>query len=303
MIISASRRTDIPAFYSRWFFNRLDAGFCEVPHPFNAKLVYRIELTPGEVDAIVFWTRNPAPMLGRLPELDDRGYRYYFQYTLTPYGHDLDPFTPALDRRIETFLKLSHKVGFERVVWRNDPIIVSDKTDFDFHLRSFSQLARKLAGHTEQVTISLVEFYRKVDWRLRALEQQGWVFEREVRERPEFPDFLAALAKTAQSAGMRIAACADAQDYSKWGIKKARCVDGALINRLWGLEVSCAKDPGQRADCLCAKSRDIGVMDTCLHGCLYCYSTCGHDAAKRRFALHDPHGPALWKRPDEFCVE
>lgn len=148
MIISASRRTDIPAFYAPWFLNRLGEGHVLVPNPFNPRSVSRVSLRPDAVDCIVFWTKNPAPMLPRLGELN--GFKYYFQFTLNPYGKDIERNLPSIEERIETFRKLSEMIGKERVVWRYDPILINETYDTRFHREAFARLARKLSNHTER---------------------------------------------------------------------------------------------------------------------------------------------------------
>ena len=160
MIISASRRTDIPAFYAPWFFNRLQEGYLLVPNPFDPRTLSRISLGRDVVDCIVFWTKNPAPMLPRLGELS--GYNYYFQYTLNPYGADLEKHLPPLEKRIETFKRLSDKVGRDRVVWRYDPILTNAACDVDFHCEAFARIAHALRDHTTTCMLGFIDHYRHV---------------------------------------------------------------------------------------------------------------------------------------------
>ena len=180
MIISASRRTDIPAFYSKWFMNRLRAGFCQVPNPMNMKKVTTVSLSPDIVTAIVFWSKNPAPLLPHLKELNTRGFDYYFQFTLNDYPRSLEPNVPPFNARIETFKDLSSRVGSSRVVWRYDPIIISNFTDFTFHREKFSWIAEELKDKTQRVVVSIVDFYRKTERRLSLLKEEGFIFKRDV---------------------------------------------------------------------------------------------------------------------------
>lgn len=294
MIVSASRRTDIPAFYTDWFFLRLDANYCLVPNPYNARSVTRVSLLEKDVDAFVFWTKNPGPLTKRLGELDDRGFRYYFQVTLTAYDDPLEPFVPAINRRIDAFLKLASALGPKRVVWRYDPILISNRTGYDFHEKTFRRMTEVLEGATQRVMISFASFYRKTLRRLGKLEPAGWKFDSQGGDRLKTRPFLSELAAVAHARGMRIYSCADERDFSDCGIEPGSCVDAALINELWHRGYPNRKDPGQRPFCRCAPSRDIGVNDTCVHGCTYCYSTCSHEVAKARNKAHDSTGESLW---------
>ena len=291
MIVSASRRTDIPAFYGPWFAARLRAGRARVPNPFNPRQVREVELTPEAVTAFYFWTKNPAPFLPHLDLLDGMGHRYVFLHTLNDYPAPLEPFLPPVRDRLQTFLALSGRLSPARVIWRYDPIILSDRTDAAYHAETFERLARALSGATERVIISIVSFYAKTTRRLNRLE--GFAFDREAAGRPETGELLGRLAEIAGRHGMAISACADPADHTDLGIAPGRCLDGRLLERLWGVPGPFRKDPGQRKACGCAESRDIGMPDSCLHGCPYCYSTVSHEAARRRHARHDPGGEML----------
>jgi DNA repair photolyase len=291
MIISASRRTDIPAFYSRWFMNRLAAGHVQVRNPFNAAQTRHVSLEPGEVDAIVFWTRDASPLLPHLPELDRRGHAYYFQYTVTGYPRALERSVPRPEAAVETFKRLAGALGPRRVLWRYDPVLLSALTDVDEHRRLFASLAKSLAGHTGRVTISFADFYRKTARNLAAVD--GLAAE-DIAARPEALENLCRfMAEAARDAGMEILTCSEAVDLSHLGIGHAACVDGELLREVFGLELKAAKDKTQRPDCRCVASVDIGAYDTCLHGCTYCYATANRQAAQRNAARHDPDGPFL----------
>lgn len=296
MIVSASRRTDIPAFYSDWFFNRLDDGYCLVSNPYNPKSIYEVSLEPKDVDAFVFWSKYPAPMIPKLDQLDRMGHRYYFHFTLTGYDKHLESHVPPLEQRLEAFKELSSKLGKRRVIWRYDPIVISDKTDWFFHFETFGMLAKRLRNKTQRVVISFVEYYKKAERRLARLEEQGWSFIREPQKDDYILPFLSKLASIAAVNGMRIATCATERDYSQIGIGNGSCIDINLINRLWNLGLRHKKDPGQRKFCRCAPSKDIGIPDTCLHRCLYCYSTLNQDIAVRRNSEHSPGAPIMWAK-------
>src|SRR5512143_1704999 len=166
MIISASRRTDIPAFYSEWFMKRIEEGHVMVRNPMNARQVSRISLEPELVDCIVFWTKDPSRMIGKLDVLDQKKYSYYFQFSLTPYGKDIEPSVPEKKKVVSAFIELSERIGKERVVWRYDPILLTDSINRDYHFRSFEHLAKALAGHTGKCIISFADFYKKCTKRL-----------------------------------------------------------------------------------------------------------------------------------------
>jgi DNA repair photolyase len=298
MIISASRRTDISAFYSQWFMNRLREGYCLVPNPFNPRQVARISLVPEAVDAIVFWSKNPARMLDLLPTIEDMGYRFYFLFTVNAYPSALEPNLPPLAERISTFIELSERLGPGRVIWRYDPIILSNRTDAFYHRENFETLCRQLAGRTKRVIISIITFYKKTLRTLMPLENQGYVFDKEPRENPETDALLSHMATTAAKHGLEIFACAEPKNYTYLGIKPSRCIDAELICELWGIPISSKKDPGQREHCGCTLSRDIGMTDTCPHGCPYCYSTMNPKIALKQYKSHDPGSPALIGSPE-----
>lgn len=293
MIISASRRTDIPAFYSQWFINRVREGFCFVPNPLNAKQIAKIPLNQQEVEAIVFWSKNPAPIIHYLPELDERGFRYYFQFTLNDYPAALEPGIPSLENRLNTFETLSKLLGPKRVVWRYDPIIISNYTSIDYHTERFSYIAEELRGMTCRVMISFVDYYKKTDRRLIKLEkEEGYIFQKELSF-GKGSDIARHLADIASKNKMEIFTCAENNDYTQAGVRPGMCIDSHLISELWLINVRDNKDPSQRDCCLCRQSKDIGMNNTCLHGCTYCYATINSEVAHRYFNEHDPNSPQL----------
>ncbi len=297
MIVSASRRTDIPAFYSKWFMNRIRAGFCLVPNPFNSKQVSRVSLRPDDVDAIVFWSKNPAPMLRHLNDLEKEGFQFYFQFTVNDYLRELEPNVPPLHERLDTFRQLSNMIGSERVVWRYDPIIISNKTNYEFHRRRFFNLCKELAPFTKRVMISIVDFYAKTKRNLKKLEATGYRFLFEPENISEMPRLLNDIAKIAKEFEIDVFTCAEEQDYTHLGIPPGRCIDGKLVDRLWHIHRAWRKDPNQREACGCVISKDIGMNDTCPHNCPYCYATRDGQLACKRYAEHDPSSTALIGNP------
>lgn len=303
MIISASRRTDIPALYSHWFMNRVRAGWCLVPNPMNPRQVSHVSLKPDDVDAIVFWSKNPAPMLAHLDELDNSGFRYYFQFTINDYPEALEPGIPSLDDRIPTFLKLNEHVGPLRVIWRYDPIILSNMTNVDLHREKFASIARRLQGATHRVMVSIVHFYKKSERRLSKLEQSGFSFDKEAVSSHHIGFLIRDLASIAKQHNMEAFTCASERDFTEFGMPPGRCIDGSLLHRLWGLPGNYPKDPYQRKHCRCSVSKDIGINDTCIQGCPYCYSTMSNEIAQRRYKEHNPDSPALWGHPETSTLQ
>jgi hypothetical protein len=294
MIISASRRTDIPAFYARWFINRIRAGYCTVPNPFNPQQVSSVSLKPEDVDVIVFWTRNPRPLFPYLEELDRRGYRYYFQYTLLDNPRLIDRKAPPLQAALKTFRELAGRVGPERVIWRYDPIVLSEVTGAQFHQETYGRIAQALAGYTQRSVISIADIYRKAGKRLRQLAQQG-VEITDYKGQPSrrFDELMRDLVRMANENGMQIVSCAETIDLRPYGVRLGKCVDDAYIKKVFGLDVTGEKDPSQREACGCVVSRDIGMYETCLFGCQYCYATTSFERARANYDRHDPHSPSL----------
>ena len=304
MIISASRRTDIPAFYSHWLINRLRAGWCSVPNPFNLQQVSQISLAPQDVDVLVFWTRSPRPLLPYLDELDRRGYRYYFQFTLMDNPPLLDPHHPPTCRAVETFRLLADRIGAQRVIWRYDPIVLTSITPPDFHRIVFGRLAEALRGSTIRCVISFLDIYGKIRPRLAEISRKGApllpaAMDLQIPGSP-IPDQVGNLARDLSSIalqnGMEIVSCAEQHDLKPFGVRPGKCIDDELIARLFGLDVSHTKDPGQRPACGCVQSRDIGMYNSCLFGCRYCYTT-GSFERSRLTSNHDPQSPSLFLSP------
>ncbi|NMB46066.1 MAG: DUF1848 domain-containing protein [Firmicutes bacterium] len=292
MIISASRRTDIPALYSEWLINRLEAGFCIVRNPFNPQQESLVSLAPQDVDVIVFWTKDPRPLMGHFDYLDQRGYHYYFQYTVTGYPHWLEPGVPRLDKAIEAFCDLAKRLGSARVIWRYDPIFFSQATQMSYHVESFRYIARALEGSTQRVVISLWDAYRKSLRRMRAVENETGPLGEERCGPKEMAEFCASLIDIAGQHGMTISSCAEHQ-LECYGIDRGKCIDDQLIRQLFDLELDFRKDHGQRPECGCIASKDIGAYDTCILGCQYCYAVGRPDLAWERYRYHDPQAPCL----------
>jgi hypothetical protein len=277
MIISASRRCDIPRFRFDWFLRQLEAGYVDVTNPFNAAQVKRVSLRPEDVECLVFWTRDPRPLLAAMPDV----YPFYTMITLTGYPKTLEPNMPPLEEIIQAMKAMSEKWGRKRVIWRYDPILFSSLTDTAFHCRNFTELAARLSGVVERVIISVYDEYAGAKRRLSTLAQSGLVevFPHSApdgRLLPELKELVAELARIASGAGMEMRSCAEAEDFSSLGLKPGACIDGELIRALLGdkepLSQIKSKDKNQRRNCLCVSSVDIGSYGTCQAGCVYCYA-------------------------------
>lgn len=291
MILSVSRRTDIPAYYSEWFYNRVREGYVMARNPANRRLVSRINMTPEAVDGIVFWTKDPSPMIGGLKAL--AGYAYYFQFTLNSYARDIEPGIPSKGSHlIPAFQRLSDAIGPERVIWRYDPILLDGRYTPSYHLKYFERLARALSGYTRRCVVSFLDVYPNM-----RRSTEGFV--------PAEPDektknFLAEnISAAARSFGMDVCACAESETLAKFRIARASCIDAALLERISGRAIKAAKDKNQRRLCGCAESVDIGEYGTCPGGCVYCYAACRGSAAAAKAAGHVPESPLLYGLPED----
>ncbi|MBN1619933.1 DUF1848 domain-containing protein [candidate division WOR-3 bacterium] len=263
MIISASRRTDIPAFHGDWFFDCIRQGKVLVRNPRNPGQARDVSLKPDEVDGIVFWTKNPSGIITGLEELLE--FDYYFQFTLNSYGPEVEKNIPGYDFRIDSFKRLSDKIGSEKVILRYDPVIITDKYNMDWHSAAFEKTAAMLQGYTKKCVISFVDFYKK---NLKKLESIGAL-------RLGFDSMIELSRKLADSGGkngMELIACAEPADLSKIGIGKSKCVDAGMFRKMKDKKAKAKKDKSQRKECLCDESVDIGAYGTCPGGCIYCYA-------------------------------
>ena len=285
MILSVSRRTDIPNYYSEWFLNRIKEGYLYVRNPINIHQVSKITLSPKVIDCIVFWTKNPQPMLARLHELEP--YPYYFQFTLTGYGNDIEQHVPhKKETIIPAFQTLSRKIGKERVIWRYDPIIFTDKYSPAYHVKAFAQIAEKLHECTSKCVISFVDIYTKSIKSMNALHPFSPP-ENDLRA------FLKEIVFIAQNHDIKIASCAETIDLSSCKIEHNCCIDKELIEKIIGCKIQAKKDKNQREACGCMESIDIGTYNTCKNGCLYCYANHSEESVSQNCRLYDVNSPLL----------
>ena len=285
MILSASRRTDIPNYFSGWFFNRLEEGFLYVRNPVNVHQVSKIPLSPEIIDAIVVWSKNPAPRIGSLDRL--KGIPYYFQFTVTAYGRDIERNIPDKKQVIlPVFQDLSGRIGSNRVIWRYDPIFFNNAYTKEYHLAAFGYIAERLRGYTKKCIISFVDLYAKNKKNLEYLHCH-------MPGNEELTKFAGRLAELAHKNGMELAACAESMDLSCVGVAKSCCIDRKLLEEITGCRILAEKDKNQRKECGCAESIDIGCYNTCRNGCQYCYAGYSTESADRNCKNYHLDSPLL----------
>jgi DNA repair photolyase len=289
MIISASYKTDIPAFYGRWFLNRLGAGFCRMVNPYGGQ-TYRIDLTRPAVDGFVFWTKNLGPFLGALDVVADAGFPFVVQHSVTGLPTALERSVPDWERAAEHMAHVRDRWGPRAAVWRYDPIVTTDSTPPSWHRETFARIAGRLRGVTDEAVVSFLQPYRKT---ARNMDAAGQPWRDPDQE--EKRALLADLAGIAAEHGMALTLCTQPELEGVPGVVPTRCVDAERLSDVAGRPVS-AREKGNRPGCFCAESRDIGDYDTCPHGCVYCYAVANRATAQRRFAAHDPEGEFLFAR-------
>ena len=294
MIISASRRTDIPSYYSEWLVNRLKEKYVLVRNPMNIHQVSKIDLSPDVVDAIVFWTKNPTPMLSYLDQIND--YTYYFQFTLSAYGPDVERNLPSKNKIIiPTFQQLSKEIGKEKVIWRYDPIFFNEQYSIEYHCKYFEVLASKLGDYTEKCTVSFMDMYRNTERNVKPLSIVKDTYEMQV-------ELLQRFVEIAKEYGLYIDTCAEIGDFHNIGVEHAHCIDRERIERIGGFKLNVDKDTNQRAECGCVASIDIGAYNTCKNGCLYCYANYSSNTVEKNFGMHNPKSPLLFGEIDSTDV-
>jgi len=282
MIINTGQRTDIPAFFSEWFFNRIHEGFVAVRNPYDPKLVLEYELNPRIVDCLCFCTKNPQPMLSRINELKD--YRQVWFVTITAYGKEIEPYVPPYYEVVKSFQQLSQIVGKKAIAWRYDPIFLSDTYTIEKHLEIFEYIASQLSSYTQTCIISFIDLYQKT--------------------KKNFPDVKAVshhdqhrlakeMARIAKKYHILLKMCLEGEDFKQYGIDCSGCMTQAVIEDMIGVELIIPHHSFPRKGCRCLLNADIGVYNTCLHGCLYCYANYNRQVVVSQYRKHDPHSPFL----------
>ena len=294
MILNTGSRTDIPAFYSEWFANRLREGFCLVRNPYNPSLVTRYRLDPSVVDVLSFCSKNPLSMLAYQDLL--KPYRQFWHVTITPYGRDIEPHVPPAAQVLETFRRLSEAVGKNSVVWRYDPVFISKDYSVDFHIRAFRQMARTLHGYTGQCVVSFIDLYEKT--------MRNFPGVRRVTSQQQ-EALIAAFAETAQENHMQIHLCCESASLARPGVDADGCFSQSVLEKSLHIHLQIPKTARARSACPCLLGADIGAYNTCSHGCLYCYANYDAESVCRNRLRHDPSSPMLigHLRPEDTVRE
>ena len=283
MIINTGSRTDIPAYFSSWFYRRIEEGYVMVRNPYYPEQVTRYALNPAVVDALSFCTKNPGPMLNRLAEL--RAFGQFWYVTITPYGKEIEPGVPDKEKVMDSFCRLAEIAGVRAVGWRYDPIFITEKYSLDFHLKAFRQMAGRLAGHTRRCVISFIDLYEKTRRNfpgVRSVTKE----ERRIIGR-EF-------AAVGREYGIRLYTCCEGDELEVYGIDPSGCMTKEVIEEAIGRRLAVPKGlKPAREGCRCLLGSDIGVYNSCPHGCLYCYANYDKKTVEANLRLHDSSSPFL----------
>ena len=284
MIMQTGMRTDIPAFYSKWFLNRIKEGYVCVRNPYNPKQVTKYSLSPEVVDLIAFCTKNPAPMLPYMNVL--KPYGQYWFITITPYGRNIEPNVPDKEKVMDDFKKLSDIVGVDSIGWRYDPILVDDKHSVEWHITEFEKMAGNLCGYTKSCVISFIDIYKKVERNFRGA--------REVSKKDRITlgkEFI----KIAGKFGMTIRPCAEGDELTFYGADCSGCMTVNTFETALHvhLNVPKRKTNQRNGQCACLLGVDIGAYDTCGHLCKYCYANSNARLVKENMKKHNPMSPFL----------
>ena len=287
MIINTGQRTDIPAFFSRWFVNRLKAGFVLVRNPYNPRSVTRYRLDPEVVDLIGFCTKNPAPMLPHMDLL--RPFGQYWYVTVTPYGKDIEPHVPPKLQVLESFRRLSDTVGADCVGWRYDPILLNESWPVERHIKAFEYMAKALSGYTRTAVISFIDLYEKT--------KRNYPEARAVAREDRLV-LGKAIVDIARQYGMTVRPCAEGDELAPFGADCSGCMTVAMYEQALGRRLKVPRTQSARKECACWLGGDIGAYNTCGHLCRYCYANYDADTVRRNLAAHDPESPLLIGRPE-----
>ncbi len=289
IIISASRATDIPGLYGDWFIERLKKGFFTKQNSFsNSRYIVNTDKT----ELIVFWTKNPKPFFNKLPYLDKYFPNYYFQFTLNNYTSEFEPGLSGINERIETFIHLSEKIGKEKVIWRFDPVFLTNHLKIDDLTEIIEKIAEKIYNYTSKLVFSFIDIYnyRKVKNKINKSKLEI----RELNEL-EMKEFALNIKYLQHKYNLEISSCAEKIDLSEFNIQKNKCIDNKLIVKLFQENLNLMnylkiksnhKDVGQRKECLCVRSIDVGQYNSCLYQCIYCYANISKQSSTDNFIKH-----------------
>ena len=282
MILNTGLRTDIPGFFSEWFYNRIDDGFVYVRNPYAKNQIYSYKLDPELIDCIIFCTKNPKPMFENLEKIDK--FNQYWHITITPYEKEIEPNVPPMNDVLESFKYLSKKLGKENVTLRYDPIFINEKYSLEKHIESFEYIANSLSDYTTEAIISFIDLYEKT--------KRNFPKAKEVNkdERLKIGKEFAQIGK---KNNITIKTCVEGTELDKFGIDSSGCMTKEVIERAINKNLNIPKQKARNGECYCLLNNDIGEYNTCDHGCLYCYANSNKRLVKRNLKLHDPKSPIL----------
>jgi len=282
MIINTGCRTDIPAYFSQWFYNRIREGYVYVRNPYQDNVVMKYRLTPDVVDCLAFCTKNPAPILPRLSEIE--AFRQFWFVTITPYGKEIEPFVPPKEEVIADFKKLSSLIGNKKTGWRYDPIFITDKYTLEAHIEAFEHMAAELSGYTHDCVVSFIDLYEKTKRNFRGVK--AVTKDEQIVIAKEF-------VRIGNKYDIRIKTCVESQELSRFGIDCSGCMTKPVIERAIGCNLSIRQRKSTRGGCNCLLGNDIGVYNTCAHGCVYCYANYDRKTVINNLKLHNENSPFL----------
>ena len=282
MILNTGLRTDIPGFFSEWFYNRIDDGFVYVRNPYAKNQIYSYRLDPELIDCIIFCTKNPKPMFENLEKIDK--FNQYWHITITPYEKEIEPNVPPMNDVLESFKYLSKKLGKENVTLRYDPIFINEKYSLEKHIESFEYIANSLSDYTTEAIISFIDLYEKT--------KRNFPKAREVTK-DERLKIGKEFARIGNENNIRIKTCVEGTELDKFGIDSSGCMTKEVIERAINKNLNIPKQKARNGECYCLLNNDIGEYNTCGHGCLYCYANSNKRLVKRNLKLHDPKSPIL----------
>ncbi|MBO5494409.1 MAG: DUF1848 domain-containing protein [Eubacterium sp.] len=285
MILNTGQRTDIPAYYSEWFINRIEAGEVLSRNPYNPQQVIRYRLDPEVVDLLVFGTKNPAPLLPHLEKLSR--FSQLWHITITPYGRDIEPNVPPVSEVVESVKALSKSIGANRIFWRYDPVFISDKYSADFHKRAFDKIAAALSGSAQNGVISFIDLYEKTVRNFPTVTEVSKPLRLELGE---------SFAGSAKRHGIKLYACCEDEELSRFGIDTQGCMTKEVVQGVIGERLEMPKPQYARAQCRCLLGNDIGAYNTCPHMCKYCYANYDSRIVMNNYRNHDPDSPLLLGR-------
>lgn len=282
MILNTGLRTDIPAFFSEWFYNRIKEGHIYVRNPYNKNQIYKYKLNPELIDCIIFCTKNPQPMFKEIDKISQFNQLWFI--TITPYDNDIEPNVPHIEKVIESFKYLSNLIGKEKIIWRYDPILINEKYNLDYHIKSFNKIAKNLSNYTDEAIISFIDLYEKTKRNFPNVKKV--TIEETLKIGKEF-------SKIGKEHNIKIKTCAEGNNLEKFGIDSSGCMTKEVIERAIGSKLNIPKRKVRSGQCECILNNDIGEYNSCGHGCLYCYANSNKSLVRRNLKYHNPKSPLL----------